>query len=117
MLLKLEHKIFWLRTQQAFDFNDNMTIVTFGSSLTTIRQIAFQNNLLTNIVLTQRLKTIEHKTFKGNQLTNITIPKNITTIKGIAFDGNPLVKVTSLNQAPPSITNKSKAILNCHVNS
>jgi hypothetical protein len=59
--------------------------IDFPDTLTTIDQLSFKNNNLTEINLSSNMKTVEQKAFIGNDLNKITMGSSSTTIGDKAF--------------------------------
>ncbi len=68
--------------------------------LTHIKDDAFLNNKLKNVIIPDSVITIGESAFSNNQLTNITIPNSVTTIGDYAFAANELTSVV----IPDSVT-------------
>jgi hypothetical protein len=74
--------------------NNQLTGVSFPSSVTAIKDRAFINNQLTGITFPSKLSTIGFEAFAGNRLTSVTLPSSVTVVEGRAFGGNRITSVT-----------------------
>jgi len=69
-------------------------------SVTSIGARAFEDNLLTSVIIGDRVQTLGEKAFKGNLLPSVVIPDSVTTLGEKAFEEN---KLASLD-IPSSVT-------------
>ena len=69
-------------------------------SVTSIGTQAFEDNLLTSVIIGDRVRTLGEKAFKGNLLPSVVIPDSVTTLGEKAFEKNKLANV----DIPPSVT-------------
>ena len=82
-------------------------------SVTSIGTQAFEDNLLTSVIIGDRVKTLEEKAFKGNLLPTVVIPNSVTTLGKKAFEANNLT-VLSIDDSVTTIDlnafNKNKLV-------
>ena len=79
-------------------FQDNLlTDIIIPKTVIVIGESAFSNNQLTSVTIPNSVTTIGESAFSGNQLTSVTIPNSVTTIGESAFSGNQLTSVTIPN--------------------
>ena len=72
-----------------FRYNDILTSVTIGNSVTTIEDYAFQGcTRLTSVTIGNSVTSIGNQAFSDcTRLTSVTIPNSVTSIGKSAFDG------------------------------
>ena len=80
--------------------NNQLTNLTIPSSVTSIGNYAFSSNQLTNLTIPSSVTSIGNNAFTNNQLTNLTIPSSVTSIGNYAFTNNQLTNLT----IPSSVT-------------
>ncbi len=98
----------------AFMDYTNLREVTFGASVETIGNNAFQNCALTEVVLSPATKTIGKNAFKGNNINNVVIGANVTDIGAFAFDcANSFNSVSITAITPPRAKNSTFRYSNC----
>ncbi len=64
--------------------------LTIPNSVTVIRDWAFSENELTQVVLSEALTTLGIAAFRSNKIKNIIIPETVTSIDYWVFLDNPL---------------------------
>ena len=84
---------------RAFE-NNQLTSVTIPSSVTSIGKRAFENNQLTSVTIPSSVKSIGRSAFFRNQLESVTIPSSVKSIGNSAFRNNRLTSVS----IPTSVT-------------
>ncbi|WP_170291958.1 S-layer homology domain-containing protein [Heliobacterium mobile] len=65
-----------------------------GVNVTAIGDNAFENTMITSVVIPSSVTTIGAQAFKRNYLTSIIIPESITLIGDMAFQDNQLTTIT-----------------------
>lgn len=68
--------------------------VTIPDGVTSIGDMAFCGNYITNLTIPESVVSIGTEAFSGYKLTTITIPKSVIFIGGGAFSNNPLTHVS-----------------------
>ena len=69
---------------------------------------AFENNLLTQVVLPSGLTEIGDRAFYGNKLASLTIPSSVTTFRNYVLANNSFTTFT----IPSTVTNRGDGIIN-----
>ena len=67
------------------------------TKITSIGNLAFQNNNLTSVNIPNSVKSIGDSAFFGNKLTSVNIPNSVTSIGDNAFSSNNLTSVNIPN--------------------
>ncbi|MGJ8685495.1 MAG: leucine-rich repeat domain-containing protein [Nonlabens sp.] len=84
-----------------------ITTVSFPNTLTTIGEISFSSNQISNLVIPDSVTIIDDYAFQGNLISDVVIPLNVTSIGIGAFRVNPLSSITSYATTAPTITTAS----------
>lgn len=71
----------------------NLDSVTIPDTVKDIKNYAFANNKLKEIVVPNSISSIGMGVFTGNDLENVTLPENLQTIENDAFSHNELVAI------------------------
>jgi uncharacterized repeat protein (TIGR02543 family) len=83
--------------------DENITSITFPSTITTIESNAFRDNSISELVLPEGLTTIGVSAFSNNTLTSVTIPSSLTSIGMYAFRYNKAAMTLILSEGVESI--------------
>ncbi|MDO6761814.1 leucine-rich repeat protein [Tamlana sp. 2_MG-2023] len=78
-------------------YDKQLTGITIPDTVTFIRDYAFEDNMLDEVILPTNLTFIGIGAFSYNQLESVNIPNSVKTIGAYAFEDNALTSVTISN--------------------